>query len=66
MDTATYEAKQQCLVAFLADLEMLYKKHDMFVSGCGCCGSPWIDTPNSAGPIDSIQDAIEHLGEQGI
>lgn len=32
--------------AFLADLAEISRKHDLWISGCGCCESPWIATPN--------------------
>lgn len=28
--------------AFLADLRRITTKHQICISGCGCCGSPWL------------------------
>ena len=30
------------VVAFMADLTTLSRKHGVFIHGCGCCGSPVI------------------------
>lgn len=27
---------------FLKELSDLSKKYDLWIKGCGCCGSPWI------------------------
>jgi len=27
---------------FLNELSKLSEKHDMYIGGCGCCGSPYI------------------------
>ena len=35
------------LESFLADLTALSEKHNLFIGGCGCCGSPWIDRPGA-------------------
>ena len=28
--------------AFLAEYQAMCERHRMFVSACGCCGSPWL------------------------
>lgn len=28
---------------FLLELEQLAKRYKIVVSGCGCCGSPWLE-----------------------
>lgn len=28
---------------FLQELSALSKKYDIYIDGCGCCGSPWIE-----------------------
>ena len=38
------------LKAFLEDLTELCKKHDNYIGGCGCCGSPYI--------INDLDDCI--------
>lgn len=30
------------LESFLAELTALSEKYDLYIGGCGCCGSPWI------------------------
>jgi hypothetical protein len=34
--------------AFLIELTALSKKHGIAVDGCGCCGSPFLNTIDSA------------------
>lgn len=31
------------LRAFLQELTALSDKYEMYIEGCGCCGSPWIN-----------------------
>lgn len=41
---------------FLKELSDLSMKYDLWIKGCGCCGSPWIyDHKNST-------DCAENLG----
>lgn len=42
------------LAAFLRDLDALTRQHRLAISGCGCCGSPWIEPT-------SQQDRPTHL-----
>lgn len=28
--------------AFLKELTALSQKYDIYIQGCGCCGSPWL------------------------
>jgi hypothetical protein len=35
--------------AFLKDLSDISRKYDVYIGGCGCCGSPWVSGPNSSG-----------------
>ena len=44
--------KEEKLRAFLKDLTALSEAYDMYIGGCGCCDSPYID--NGAG------DTIAH------
>lgn len=30
------------LKAFLKELTALSQKYDIYIQGCGCCGSPWL------------------------
>lgn len=32
--------------AFLAELTELSRRHGLFISGCGCCGSPSVHGPH--------------------
>ena len=34
----------QRTIEFLSKLEALYVEYDMSIGGCGCCGSPWLET----------------------
>ena len=38
---------QKELESFLAELTALSEKHNLYIGGCGCCGSPWIDRPGA-------------------
>ena len=35
--------------AFLAELTVLCNKHQVYIWGCGCCGSPTIESFNGLG-----------------
>ncbi len=42
---------------FLQELTELSKKYNIYIGGCGCCGSPFlIDEP----PIDTPSELIWH------
>lgn len=36
--------KEEKLEAFLKDLTALSEAYDLWIGGCGCCGSPYIMT----------------------
>ena len=38
---------QKELESFLAELTALSEKYNLYIGGCGCCGSPWIDRPGA-------------------
>ena len=38
---------------FLAELTALSEKHNLYIGGCGCCGSPWIIRPGA--PNEAIE-----------
>lgn len=38
---------QKELDVFLAELTVLSEKHNLYIQGCGCCGSPWIMRPGA-------------------
>lgn len=51
MDT---KEKHERYEAFLADLGAISSKHGVVISGCGCCGSPFLNHGNADGtPIRS-------------
>lgn len=31
------------ITKFLKELTDLCDKYDIYIKGCGCCGSPWLD-----------------------
>lgn len=31
------------ITKFLHELTLLCDKYGIFIKGCGCCGSPWLD-----------------------
>lgn len=41
--------------AFLDEYEALCSKHGLFVEGCGCCDSPYLET------VGDLSDHIAHL-----
>jgi len=48
--------------AFLEEYETLARKYDLIISGCGCCGSPYVIPVKDAAHIeDNITDLEESL-----
>ena len=41
---------------FIKELEVLSRKYQLYIGGCGCCGSPFIET------LDSINDLHNDAG----
>jgi len=37
---------------FKKELQKLYEQYHIFVTGCGCCGSPWLE---SSEPVSARQ-----------
>lgn len=37
---------------FLKELTELSKKYDIYIGGCGCCGSPYLDDEEPEYPSD--------------
>lgn len=44
---------------FLKEYEKLCKKYNMYIGGCGCCGSPWLHG-NSGRDINYVR--FEYTG----
>lgn len=55
------------LEAFLKDYQKIVKKHQLAISACGCCQSPWVCKIDSLGNFHSdrppLEDHLEHLKE---
>jgi len=53
---------------FLVDYAKLIEKHRIFISACGCCGSPWVAEMDNDNPAyaNTVEEIIDHLkGEMG-
>jgi Fe-S oxidoreductase len=48
-------------VKFLEEYKVLCLKYGIIVSGCGCCGSPFLSNANEG----EILDNIKHLQDEG-
>jgi len=46
---------------FLKELTELSRKHKIYINGCGCCGSPYLTSPNWQYPVDDLV----YLGKRG-
>lgn len=46
-------------IAFIKELTALSKKHNVYISGCGCCGSPSVDE----GKSDPVCDEAGYVFE---
>lgn len=42
------------LRAFLQELTALSDKYEMYIEGCGCCGSPWINDIQNCKSYDNL------------
>lgn len=58
---ARVPGKKQRLERFLRDLEELSKKHQLFIGGCGECGSPWVSPPFVRRQQGSDEPVLVHL-----
>ena len=39
---------------FLHELTGLCKKYDIYIKGCGCCGSPWLEDFKTGKQYDNL------------
>ena len=58
-----YADKNACsLKAFLQELTALSDKYEIYIEGCGCCGSPWLNDIQAGKNYDNLayrQDGYE-------
>jgi len=57
---ALNEAKR--LESFLQELTALSDKYEIYIEGCGCCGSPWLNDIKAGKSYDNLtygQDRYE-------
>ena len=40
--------------AFLHELTTLCEKYDIYIKGCGCCGSPWLEDFKTGKQYDNL------------
>lgn len=52
--------KKQNLEQFLKELSELSAKYDLWIGGCGCCGSPYIDTGDGYNIAQDLAVASDH------
>lgn len=47
--------KNDCrLKAFLQELTALSDKYEIYIEGCGCCGSPWLNDIKAGKNYDNL------------
>lgn len=53
---------------FLQELSALSKKYDIYIDGCGCCGSPWIEDKRTGKEYDFLtyknQYEVDGIGNE--
>ena len=45
---------------FLHELTGLSQKYDIYIKGCGCCGSPWIEDHKGKKVYDDLTYQFDH------
>ena len=50
------------LKSFLDELSILSQKYDMYIKGCGCCGSPWILDTETGNTFDNLEYMDDETG----
>ena len=53
------KAEAETVRTFLKELRELFTKHNIIITGCGCCGSPFFEDVTDDG--DSVDTNIRHL-----
>ncbi len=58
----TPETEEWRELRFRAEYAALCRKLHVFIGGCGCCGSPFVDCIDRAPTWDSeIEEHLEHI-----
>jgi hypothetical protein len=47
--------------AFLKALTQLSLDHGVFIRGCGCCGSPWVEANDKSSGRYTVAKGGDHL-----
>lgn len=64
MTAREIELDPEKLKPFLEALTDLCDRHGFEIDGCGCCGSPWVQTQTKGGPfVCEIDGAFLQRGE---
>lgn len=54
------------LRSFLQELTALSDKYEIYIGGCGCCGSPWINDIPAGKYYDNLSYGDDGYGVDGL
>lgn len=57
LDSPDFEENLEVL-KFLQELTKLCDKYQMYIEGCGCCGSPWISDIKNSKTYDNLHMSV--------
>ncbi len=56
--------EKEKLESFLKSYKRLVKKHNAYISACGCCNSPWIIFCEEEIDKEYMESIISHLRDE--
>lgn len=48
---------------FIVELTTLSQKYQIYIQGCGCCGSPWLFDDKEK---ECIEDNLKYINDGGV